>query len=89
MLLMCICTLTIPMAISITDTFANLDLAVRTFVIDSASSVDGHGLWFGVMILTTLVWTAIHLFIVVVALCCRLYDGLAINQIAAFGVEVW
>ena len=86
-LLMCLSALTIPMALSITEQLTEFDLKVRLFVVDSARSLFGHGLWFGLMILTTLFWTVAHLGIILIALCVRVYDGLAFNKVAARSIQ--
>ena len=79
--LMCLSALTIPLALAILDLLTGLDLNVKSFVIDSASNLYGQGLWLGLMILTTLTWTVVHLGIVLVAISVRLYDDLAPKQV--------
>ena len=86
-LLMCVSLLTIPMALSITEILADVDLSVRVFIVESANNLYGHGLWLGLMILTTLTWTVVHLGIVLVTLCLRLFDGIEFNQWAAESIR--
>ena len=75
LLFMGVAALTIPMALAATQTVTGFNLDPRAFVTEAACDPWGAGLWFGIMILTTLVWTLAHLAIAVVGFAVRLYDG--------------
>ena len=85
--LMVQCTFSIPLALSATDRFTIFNLNVRAFVEDSANDLYGHGLWIGLMILTTLSYTVIHLIMIVVALFVRLYHGSGIDRFAIDSIQ--
>ena len=65
----------IVVGLGLSQQFSPFDLDLRTFVLESASDPLGYGIWVGIMMLTTLVWTGFHFLIILVALGVHLYDG--------------
>lgn len=84
---MVIAAATIPMALALLQWATGVDLGVRAFVTDAAADPWGAGLWFGIMILSTLVWTGLHLLITLGAMLFRLYDTLPFDQRVADMIE--
>ena len=84
---MLIAAATIPMALGFAQLATDVNLGVHAFVRDAAADPWGTGLWFGIMILTTLVWTGLHLLITVGALLFRFYDGLPLDGFVAAKLE--
>lgn len=84
---MVIAATTIPMALALLQWLTAVDLGVRAFVTDAAADPWGAGLWFGIMILTTLVWTGLHLLITLGAVLFRLYDAFPIDRRVADVIE--
>jgi hypothetical protein len=84
---MVIAAATIPMALALLQWATAFDLGVRTFVTDAAADPWGAGLWFGIMILTTLVWTGLHLLITLGAVLFRLYDAFPLDRRVANVIE--
>ena len=78
---------TIPMALALLQWATAADLGVRAFVNEAAADPWGAGLWFGIMILTTLVWTGAHLLITLGAILFRLYKAFPFDRWAASIIE--
>ena len=73
--------LTIPIALTVTSHLTAVHLDLQAFIEDGRSDVYGDGLWFGLMIVSTLTYTVIHFFLAFVALVFKLADGLSINGV--------
>ena len=82
-----VAALTIPMALAGLQSATGFDLNPRGFVTEAACDPWGAGLWFGIMILTTLFWTVAHLVIAVVGFGVRVYDGFLLDPWAARVIE--
>ncbi len=78
---------TVPMVLAMLQWAAAVDLGVRAFVTEAATDPWGTGLWFGIMMLTTLVWTGAHLLITLGALLFRLFDAFPLDRWAAATIE--
>jgi hypothetical protein len=77
---MLVAAATIPLALALLQSATGVDLGIHKFISDAAADPAGAGLWFGVMILTTLVWTGLHLLVTIGALFCRLNDNFPLDR---------
>ena len=81
-LLTVLSVLVIPAFLTLGSSVVGADLQIEKFVTDSAADLSGHGLWLGSMVLSTLVWTTLHFFIVVLVLSFRVSSFTALNVAA-------
>ena len=70
----------LSIAFSVCQLMSNRNLRLEEFFVASYSDPLGYGSWITIMLVTTVVWTAVHFSMIVVAMFSQIYDQNSFNQ---------
>lgn len=93
-ILIAVVAIGLSISFSVCQLMSPKDLRLEEFLVASYSDPLGYGLWMTLMLVTTLVWTAFHFSIIVIAMFSHMYDQnplneKAINVIASGADRLW
>ncbi len=78
---------TIPLVLAITSQITGVGLDLQSFIMESRNDLFGHGLWLSIMIISTLTYTVVHLFLAFVALVFQMSQESPIHRTAIASIQ--